>query len=99
MGRLSLQSLFHLLKDMMKARQIDLAMKPVQDLDKPAHMRALETMGQIHIHVDRGHRMLSRLRLIQYCYRIRNGLDSDLFDINAPVVQFALDIFHIQLLL
>ena len=51
-------------------------------------------MGQIHIHVDRGHRMLTLPCLIQNGYRIGDGLDPDLFDIDAPVVKFVLDIFH-----
>jgi hypothetical protein len=94
MGRLGLEPILHLLKDMMKTAKINLSMEPIQDLDKTAHMRPLEPMGQIHIHVDRGHGMLTLPRLIENCYGIRDGLDPDLFDIDASVVQLALDIFH-----
>jgi hypothetical protein len=78
-----------------KTIEIDLAMKPVQDLNKPAHMGSFKPVRQVDIHIDRCHGMLPLFGFIKDGYRITNRFDADFFDIDAPVIKLALYIFHV----
>ena len=96
MGGLSVQSFFHFLEDQTKSLEIYLPMEPVQNLDKPAHVRALEMVRQVHIHIYRGNRLLTFLGFIQDRYRVGNRFDAYLLYIDPPVIYLALDILHVK---
>ena len=93
-GLFSLQKFFHFLEDDMKTLQIDGPVETVKDLDKAAHMSALELMGQIDGHIDRADRTLLLVGFVEDGDRIGDVLDPDLLDIYSPVIGLALDIFH-----
>ena len=95
MGGLCLEPFFHFLKNTMETIEIDLSMKPVQDLNKPAHMGSLEPVRQVDIHIDRRHSMLPLFGFIKDGNRITNRFDANFFDIDAPVIKLALYIFHV----
>lgn len=78
----------------MKTLDIDLAMKFIEYLDKPAHVSTLELVGKVDIHVHRGDGVLTFLRFVPDRYRVGDGLDPDLFDIDSAAVQLALYVFH-----
>lgn len=71
-----------------------MAVKPVQYLNKPAHMCAFEEVGQIYIHVDRANGPLKLVLLVQNRDRIRNAFYPDLFNVDSAVVGLILNIFH-----
>ena len=82
MGGLGLKSGFHFGQNIVKVLQIDLAVETVQNLDKAAHVSALELVGQINIHVDRGHGLLGSLFFIQNGDRVGYIFYPDLFDVD-----------------
>jgi len=59
-------------------------------------MCSLEPVWQVDIHVDRGHGLLKLFFAIKDRNGIRNCLNADLPDIDAPIVVQILDIFHWQ---
>jgi len=59
MSCLGFQPLFHLFQNMMKASQVNMSMKSVQDFNKTTHMSPLEPMGKVNVHVNRGHCVLA----------------------------------------
>ena len=91
---LGLKALFHLLEDVVKAGEVDLAMKSIQDLDKTAHVCAFKMVRKIHIHVDRGNSFLFFFRPVEDRNGIRDIFDPHLFDVDVPMVGLVLDIFH-----
>jgi len=78
----------------MKVADIDLAMELVQYLDEPAHVRALEAVRQVHVHVQRGDGVLLFFRLVAQGNRIRNGFDADFSYVNPAMVDLVLGVFH-----
>ena len=69
-------------------------MELIEDLDKAAHVCALELMGQIDIHVDAGHGRLCAVGLIQDHDGVGQGFHPDLTDVNTTKISGTLDIFH-----
>jgi hypothetical protein len=69
-------------------------MKLIENLDEPAHMRPLEPVRQVHIHIDRGDGILAFLGLVEKSYRIGDGLYPDLLDIDPAMVSLVLNILH-----
>ena len=86
--------LFHFLEDQVETFQVYLAVKPVQDLDEPTHMRPFKPVRQVNINVDLGDGFLDFFLLVQNFYRIGDSLDPDISDIDTPVIVEILDIFH-----
>ena len=93
-GLFGLQEFLHFLEDDMKTFQVDGTVKTVQDLDKAAHMSALELMGQIDVHVEGSDRTLLLVGFVEDGDRIGDVFDPDLLDIDTPVIGLALDVFH-----
>lgn len=59
-------------------------------------MRSLEPVRQVNIHVDRGYGLLEFFCAIKDRNGIGNRFDTDLPDIDAPIIVQVLDIFHWQ---
>lgn len=78
----------------MKTLKINVAVEAIEDFNEPAHVGALELMGQVHIHVDFGHGILNFSGLIPHRDGIGDFLDADFPDIDSPVIALALNIFH-----
>ncbi len=95
-GSFRIEPLFHLFENQMKFLQVELAVKPFQDLDETTHMCSLKPVRQVNIHVDRGHGLLEFLFAIKDRNGIGDRLDTDLPDIDTPIVVQVLDIFHWQ---
>ena len=49
----------------------------MQDLDEARHVRALKVMGQVHIHIERGHGVLLAGRAILHLDRVADVLDAN----------------------
>ena len=82
----------------MKALQVYLAVEPVENFHEPAHVGALELMGQVHVHVHPRDRVLQGLVLVHYHDRVGNILDPDFLDVDTPVIAQALDVLHCGML-
>lgn len=82
----------------METIEVDLAVKSVQYFNEPAHVRPLEPVRQVDVHVHFGDGFLGLLLLVQKLYRVRDGLDTNLPDIYTPVIVQVLDVFHVQVL-
>ena len=95
-SRFSLQPLLHFPKNQVKTFQIDLPMKPVENFNKPAHMSPFELVRQVDIHINLGNSFLGLFFPVQHFHWIRNGFNSDLTDVDTPVVVQILDVFHAQ---
>ena len=78
----------------MKGFQVKLSVKPIENLDKPAHMGAFEPVRQIDIHIHPGQGRLGFTLLIENNNRVGDGFDAHLANIDAPGVVEILDIFH-----
>jgi hypothetical protein len=63
-----------------------------QDLDEAGHMRALEVMGQAHVHIKVSHRWLNATGAVLDHYGVADPFDADLVDGNAPEVGAALNV-------
>ena len=74
-----------------------MAVKLVQEFNETAHVRALELMGQINVHVYGGHRMLDPVALVHHGNRIADIFHPHLVDADVPVVSLILDIDHKRL--
>jgi len=78
----------------MKGSQVDLPSKFIEHLDEAAHVRSLERMREVDVHVDGSVNGLSPRRLIQNGDGILDPLDPDLLDVDFSVVFLALNINH-----
>ena len=67
MGGLCVQPFLHLFQNQAKLLQIKLAVKTVQNFNKPAHVCSLEPVRQVYIHVDRSN------GLLEFFFTIQNG--------------------------
>ena len=93
-GFFGLKAILHFLEDNMETFQVDGTVETVKDLNKAAHVSALELMGQVDVHINRADRTLLLFGFVEDGDRIGNVLDSDLLDIYTPVIGLALDVFH-----
>src|SRR5580704_19671500 len=66
----------------------------MQNLDEARHVRALEIVRQVHVHVEVGDRVLLAARPILDLYRMINVLDAHLVDGYLARVGMSLDILH-----
>jgi hypothetical protein len=66
----------------------------IQDFDKTAHVGALVAMGQVHVHIDRRHRVLIAIAAVQHLDRVAQVLYADFIDGNIPIIGFILDVSH-----
>jgi hypothetical protein len=64
----------------------------IEDLDEATHVGTLELLGEIHIHVDIGYRLLAAVGAIQDGDRIADVFDTHLVDVNVAVIPGVLDI-------
>ena len=64
----------------------------VQNLDEARHVRALEVLRQVHVHVEVGDRVLFPARPVLDLDRVVDVLDADLVDRDAAGVGQALDV-------
>src|SRR3984885_830081 len=83
----------HLLQHVLEGFHGNLPLVLVQDADEAGHVRALEVMGQVHVHVERGDRVLLAGGAVLDPHRVRDVLDAYPVDRNAPRVGAALHIF------
>ena len=66
----------------------------VKDFDKPAHMGALEMLGQIDVEIDRGGGVLALVVAVKDVDRILQTLDADLLKRDFAVIPLILDVNH-----
>ena len=66
----------------------------IEALNEATHVRAFEFLGEIDIHVDIGHRLLTTVRLIQNGDGIADILDTHLVDADVAVIPGVLDVFE-----
>ena len=92
--RLRAKLLPHLFQDGLKRLDVDLPPKIVEHFHKPAHVRALEVMGQVDIHVDGGVHRLRAAHTVQHDDRVFDVFHPDLFDVDMPGVFLVLNINH-----
>ena len=95
MSRFRLEPDLHLLKNTVNTFQVDLAMESVEYFHEPAHVCTLELVGEIYVHVDRGHGFLSLPSLVQDRDWVRDVFYPDLLDVDPAVITLSLDIFHV----
>jgi len=86
------QALGHLRQQRAKRFHRDLALA-MQDLHETRHVRALEVVRQVHVHVEVGDRVLLALRAVLDAHRVVDVFDSDLVDRNLAGVGAALHVF------
>lgn len=91
---LGLELLPNAREDRLERLDIDPAAELVQNLDEPAHVRALEVMGQVHVHVDLGVDVLGAVGAVQHDDGIFDALDADLGDGDVAFVRLVLDVDH-----
>ena len=72
----------------------DFALVPVQYLHESGHVRALEVVRQIHVHVEIRDRVLFAAGAILHLDRVIDVLDADLVDRNLTRVGMALHVLH-----
>ena len=94
-GGCGVQMLLHLVENLGKLLEGHFGTENVEQLDETAHMGALVFVGQIHIHVDGGYRVLKAVLFVQDADRISNVLDTDLVDGDSAVIPLVLDVFHL----
>ncbi len=93
-GTAGLQVVFHITQDRIHPVNTDLTVILVEDLDKAAHVGALEVMGQINIHVDPRHRLLLFIALVEDNNRVADILDANLVDGDVAIIAGFLHIGH-----
>jgi len=93
-GRFGVEFLLNLFQDRAEGLDVDLTPVFVKDFHEPAHMRALEVMGQVYVHVDRGVDMLEAVCTVEDDYRVLDPFDPDFLYIDVPVVCETLDVNH-----
>ena len=69
-------------------------LKFIEHFHKPAHVRALEMMRQVDIHVDGGVDRLRAARAVQDDDRILDVFHADLFNVNIAKIFLVLNINH-----
>ena len=84
----------HLEQDLLEAADADLPPVLVEDLDEPAHVGALELVGQTDVHVDGGIDVLDPVGPVLDDDGVLDALDADFFDIDLPAVPAALHVDH-----
>ena len=78
----------------MKGLEIELAVKPVENLDKTAHMRPFKPVRQIDVHIHLGDRLLTFTCLVEQADRVGDRFNTDFSDADPAEVVLALNIFH-----
>ena len=78
-----IQVLGHLLQHRAEGIDRNLALVPVQDLDEARHVRALEIVGQVHVHVEIGDGVLLAAGAVLDLDRMADVLDADPVDRNS----------------
>ena len=94
MGRFGIQAVLQFIQNPAEVFQGNLAAVFAQDFDEPAHVGPLVIMGQVHVHIDAGHRLLGAVFLVPDGDGIADVLDPHLVDIDIAVVFLALDVNH-----
>ena len=94
MRGLRAKPLAHLFQNRLKRLDIDLSPKIVQHFHKPAHVRALEMMGQVDIHIDRGVHRLRAAFAVHHDDRVFDVFHPDLFDVDVPGIFLVLNVNH-----
>jgi hypothetical protein len=92
MAHLRLQPLGHLREHLLEGLDADLLLVLVEDLHEAGHVRALEVVGQIDVHVEGGDRVLFAIAAIPYPDRMTDVLDANLVDGDLAGVGAGLDI-------
>ena len=72
-------------------------MKTIEYFNKPAHMRPFKMMRKVHIHIYGCNSSLTALRLVKNSYWVGYGFNPDLLNINSPMINLVLDIFHFMI--
>ncbi len=96
MGHLGRETFPHLSEDTVDVLDIYLSAILIEDLHEPAHVGSLKMVGQIHIHVDRGHGLLGALAPVKDSYRVADVLNANLVDLNSSEVWLALNVFKLR---
>ena len=78
----------------LKRLDVDLSPKIVEYFHKSAHVRALEMMGQVDIHIDGGVHRLCAAGAVQHNDRVFDVFHPDLFDVDVPGIFLALNVNH-----
>jgi hypothetical protein len=87
------EALGHLRQHRAERVDRDFALVQVQDLDEARHVRALEIVGQRHVHVEVGDGVLVAAGAVTHAHRVVHVLDADLVDRDLARVGAALDVF------
>ena len=82
----------HLAQHVFKGLDPDLALVSIQDFDETGHVRALEIMGQIDVHVEGGDGVLFALGAISHPYRMPDIFDAYLVDSDLARIRGVLDV-------
>ena len=91
---LACQMLGHLLEHLAEGIDRDFALVAMQDLHEARHVRALEIVRQIHVHVEIRDRVLLAARPILHLDRMIDVLDADLVDRDLARIGMALHVLH-----
>ena len=89
---LRLESLGHFPQHSFEGIDANLFLVVIEDLHEAGHVRALEVMGQVHVHVEGGYGVLFTIIAIAHPHRMADILDADPVDGDASAVCAGLDI-------
>ena len=80
MAGLRFQLVHHLAQDALERLDRNLAPVLIEYLDETRHVRALEVVRQVHVHVEAGDGVLDAVALVLDDDRMADALDADLVD-------------------
>jgi hypothetical protein len=85
-------SSFHLAQYAFERFHRNLAPVLVEDFDEARHVRTLEVMRQVHVHVEAGDGVLHAYALVFHHHRVADALDADLVYGKVAHVMLALHV-------
>ena len=82
----------HFSKHVLEGRNGDLALMVVQNRNKARHVRALEVVGQVNVHVESRNCVLLAIAAVTHANGVTDILDSDLVDGDLACIRATLNI-------
>lgn len=95
MRRGGIQVLLHFVEQFGKAFERYFGFEQMEHFHEAAHVGALVFVGQVHVHVDRGHGGLAPFAAVAHGDGVAQVLDPDFVDGDVAGVALILDVFHV----
>ena len=86
----------HLPQDIHEAVDGNFPFVAMQYLEEARHVRALEIVGQVHVHVEVGNGVLLTARTVLHAHRVQDFLHANPVDGNLAGIGTALHVFNRQ---